>query len=654
MSTTRRLRDVSKRTAPYGTWPSPITGEALATSGVTLGTVEVSDKDIYFIEGRPSDGGRQVIVRSSRDGLEDAIGPKFNARTRVHEYGGRSFVVHGSTVYFSNFVDQRLYRVERGGTPEAITPEPVIPAGLRYGDPIVSHDGDWIICVHERHYEDREADNEIVMVATDGSAEPRTIASGRTFYAYPRLNPAGDRLLWTCWDHPNMPWDGTELWVADFNKGSLEDERKIAGGPRESIYQPTWGPDGDIHFVSDRTGWWNLYRERNGEVDALLPIDAEFGGPQWGLGQSHHDFLEDGRLVTIWTTDGIDHLGLIENGGLSEIGTPYSYFAPFLRSDGDSIVVVAGSPSESVSLVRIDAADHKIEVIKRSNTIGVDPGYFSPPIPIEFPTGRGLTAHALYYPPKNLEFEGPEEERPPLAVFTHGGPTGRVHPSLDVTKQFWTSRGFAVVDVNYGGSAGYGREYRDRLKGQWGIVDTEDCINAARYLIERGEVDGNRVVIRGGSAGGWTTLCALTFHDLFKAGANYYGVADLAAFVHDTHKFESRYLDSLVGPYPEKKDLYEERSPAHFPERISCPLITLQGLEDLVVPPSQSEIIVNALREKGLPVAYLVFEGEQHGFRRAENIKRAIEAELYFYSKVFEIDIADIIEPVEIENLPVD
>ena len=654
MSTTRKLLAVSKRIAPYGTWPSPITGEAVATSGVTLGDIDVSDKDIYFIEGRPSEGGRQVIVRASRDGLEDVIGPEFNARTRVHEYGGRSFVVYGSTVYFSNFVDQRLYRAERSGTPEPITPEPVIPAGLRYADPIVSHDGDWVICVHERHYEDREEDNEIVMVATDGSAEPLTITSGRTFYAYPRLNPAGDRLLWTCWDHPNMPWDGTELWVANFNKGSLENERKIAGGPEESIYQPSWGPHGDIHFVSDRTGWWNLHRERNGEIEELLTMEAEFGGPQWALGQSHHDFLEDGGLVTIWTTDGIDHLGLIEDGGLKEIDTPYSYFAPHLRSDGDSIVVVAGGPSESASLVRIGAGDHKVEVIQRSNTIGVDPGYFSPAVSVEFPTERGLTAHALYYQPKNLEFEGPDEELPPLAVFTHGGPTSRVRPSLDVTKQFWTSRGFAVVDVNYGGSSGYGRDYRDRLKGQWGIVDTEDCLNAARYLIERGEVDGDRVVIRGGSAGGWTTLCALVFHDFFKAGANYYGVADLATFVHDTHKFESRYLDSLVGPYPEKKDLYEERSPANFPERISCPLITLQGLEDLVVPPSQSEIIVNALREKGLPVAYLAFEGEQHGFRRAENIKRAIEAELYFYSKVFGIDIADRIEPVEIENLPVD
>lgn len=639
------------KVAPFGSWRSPITAEAVATAGVTLTEPMASAGAVYWLEGRPAEGGRQVLVGRSAEGTTDAIPRPLNARTTVHEYGGGSYFLHEATLFFSNFHDQGLYRVDRGGKPRPITPEPPIPAGFRYADGVVTGDGRWIVCVREQHHRETEAENDLVLIPADGSADPVTIASGRTFYSYPRLSPDGSRILWTCWDHPNMPWDGTELWAAEFSEGGLRNSREVAGGPDESIYGPSWSPGGEIYFASDRTGWWNIYRETGGAIEPVCPMDAEFGGPQWRFRYAHHAFLEDGRLVSLITKQGVDHLAVIEDGAAVEIETPYTYFSSWVAALGNSVVLVAGSPTEPSSVIRVEIDSGDVEVLATSTEEEIDDGYVSKAEPIEFPTQNRLSAHALYYPPKNKEFEGPVDERPPLIVFTHGGPTGHVNSSRDLIKQFWTSRGFAVVDVNYGGSTGYGREYRNRLRGMWGVVDTEDCISAARYLIERGDVDGKRVAIRGGSAGGWTTLSALAFHDFFQAGANYFGVAELETFVRDTHKFESRYLDSLIGPYPERKDLYEERSPANFAERISCPLITFQGLEDKVVPPSQSEIIVNALREKGLPVAYLAFEGEQHGFRQAPNIRRAAEAELYFYGRVFGIDIADEVEPVTIENL---
>ena len=636
--------------APYGTWKSSISAELIASSGVTLSEPMTNGSDVFWLEGRPSEGGRQAIVRFS-DGKSDVLPREFNARTTVHEYGGGSYFPHGETVFFSNFDDQRLYRFDPGGPPTPITPEPALARGLRFADGVVTKDGNWIICVQERHQEGSEAINELVILPTDGSAEPAAIASGRDFYSTPRLSPDGSRLLWLSWDHPNMPWDGTDLWVADFSNQTLKNERKVAGGPDESIYGPIWSPDGQIYFTSDRSGWWNIYREVEGSIERVCKEEAEFGGPQWAFRFGHQSFLEDGRLISLFSDRGIDHVAVIQDAKPVERKTPYTSFRPWVTPTDGSVLLIGASPTEPMSVIRLDIDSGDLEVLARGSEEKVDEGFLSIAEPIEFPTKGGKTAHALYYAPKNADYEGPIEEKPPLLVFTHGGPTGHVNSSRDLAKQFWTSRGFAVVDVNYGGSTGYGREYRNRLKGQWGIVDTNDCVNAARFLIERGDVDPDRVAIRGGSAGGWTTLCALVFTDFFKAGANYFGVSELESFVQDTHKFESRYLHSLIGPYPERKDLYEERSPANFADQISCPLITLQGLEDAVVPPSQSELIVDAVRKKGVPVAYIAFEGEQHGFRKAENIKRAAEAELSFYGKVFKFDIADEVEPVEIENL---
>ncbi len=643
------------RTAPFGSWRSPITSALIVEGGIRLGQLEVSGADVYWLEGRPREGGRHVLVRRAHDQTIELTPDGINVRTRVHEYGGGAYWVHGSTVYFASWADQRLYRQDiTGGDPTPITPEPDLPAGARYADGRVTPDGGWIICVRELHAEGHEAVNELVIIPGDGSAPPRALASGHDFYAFPRLSPDGRQLAWTSWDHPNMPWDGCELWVADLDttSGTLSGPRKVAGGPDESIFQPGWSPDGTLHFVSDRTGWWNLYREREGIVGPLAPMEAEFGEPQWGFGDSRYTFLADGSIACAFDKDGRTRLGLIERGlpGLRELDTPYTSIDN-LRSDGQRLYFLGASPTEFPAVVALDPATGSAEVLRRARELGVDVAYFSAPQPIEFPTEGGLTAHALYYAPANRDYSGPAGVLPPLLVHSHGGPTGAASSALDLNVQYWTSRGFAVVDVNYGGSTGYGRPYRQRLNGQWGIVDVADCANAARYLAQRGDVDGRRLIIRGGSAGGYTTLSCLVFTNVFAAGASHYGIADLETFVVDTHKFESRYIDSLVGPYPEMREVYRARSAINFIDHMSCPVILFQGLEDKIVPPSQAEQMVAVLRARGLPFAYVAFEGEQHGFRRAENIQRALDGELYFYARVFGFDTAEPIEPVEIENL---
>lgn len=620
---------------------------------------DIVDEVVYWLEGKPLEAGRVGIVRLASDGTRQDLTPSpLYVRTRVHEYGGGAYLVAGSTVFFSNFADQRLYRQDRGEAPRAITPEPPIQAGIRYADARITGDGRWLICVRERHRnaETPDADNELVVLPSDGLGEAQIIATGHDFYSSPAISPDGRRLAWLSWDHPRMPWDGCELSVADLSpEGTLTNERVVAGGPEESIFQPEWSADGVLHFVSDRSGWWNLYRLRDSSRDALAPMAAEFGAPQWAFGMSRYAFLTDGRIACIVTQDGFDRLVLVTPGkGVETLELPYTAYGSRIRSSGNTLVFVAASPTDSAAVIRLDASTRTPEVLRRSVDVSEtpDPGYISRPRAIDFPTENGaVTAYAIYYPPANPDFEGLPGQHPPLIVKSHGGPTAMTQARLDLGIQYWTSRGFGVVDVNYGGSSGYGRGYRERLKGRWGIVDTEDCINAAKYLAQQGEVDAHHLAIRGGSAGGYTTLCALVFHDDFAAGASYYGVADCEALATDTHKFESRYLDGLIGPYPAARDVYYARSPIHFADRLSCPVILFQGLEDRVVPPSQAEMMVAALRAKHLPVAYLAFEGEQHGFRKAETIQRTLEAELYFYSRVFNFPLADDIAPVEIENL---
>lgn len=637
-------------TARYGTWPSPVTAELLVADAVRLSSPQRDGADAYWREGRPHEAGREVIVRRRANGeVLDVLPPDFSARTLVHEYGSRCFVVREGTVYFTNFDDQRLYRLDPDDAPRPITPEPPTPRAWRYADPVLSSDGATLVCVRERHT-DAGVENDLVAVRTDGVGAPRVLAAGYDFFASPALSRDNRRLAWICWDHPNMPWDTTQLHEAE-----LDDElgvvstRVVVGAPDESVQQPAYGPDGTLHFISDRSGWWNVYAEDGDGARALAPREAEFAGPAWSTA-STYVVRDDGTLVVVWSRGANGHLGVLApDGRLDEVRVAGSVFDA-LRGASGPVLALVGSPTASPAVVEIDLASGATNVLRTATPPVVDPSYISLAQDVEFPTEGGLSAHALYYAPTNPDVVAPPGTLPPLIVMSHGGPTAQSHAVLDLEIQYWTSRGFAVADVNYGGSTGYGRAYRERLKGQWGVVDLNDCVNAARFLAATGRADPRGLLIRGGSAGGYTTLCALTFRDDFAAGASYYGVGDLGALARDTHKFESRYLDGLVGPWPEAEATYRARSPIFHTELMTTPVILFQGLEDEVVPPAQADAMAEALRARGVPFAHLTYPGEQHGFRRAATITATIEAELAFYARVLGFTPADDLAPLEIEN----
>jgi len=639
----------ARKTAAYGSWASPITAQQIARSSIGLGQIALDARDIYWSELRPAEGGRHVIVRRREGVTQDVLPAPFSARTRAHEYGGGAFTVFDGSIYFSNDADQRLYRLTPGGAPYALTP----PAGRRYADAVPDRTRQRLLCVREDHDTGGTPVNTIVSIDLDGGSEPRTLVYGNDFYAAPRLSPDGRRLAWLTWNHPDMPWDGTELWLADVAPdGSPANARRVAGGRNESVFQPAFSPEGKLYFVSDRGNWWNICRLRHARVEALAPMEAEFGLPQWQFGMSTYAFESERRLVCAVNRAGTWQLAVLDTDthGFDIIETPFTDISGVTAAPG-AAVFIAAAPRMPAAVVRLDLATRRHEILRSSSSEKTDAAYLSAPQTLTYPTTGDGQAHAFYYPPANRDFRAPPDEKPPLLVSSHGGPTASASSALNLKIQFWTSRGFAVLDVNYRGSTGYGRDYRRQLDGRWGVADVEDCIAGARYLMERGLVDERRLAIRGSSAGGYTTLCALTFHDLFRAGAAYYGVSDLEALARDTHKFEAHYLDRLVGAYPERRDLYHARSPIHHVERLSCPVIFFQGLEDRVVPPDQTEKMVNALRAKGIAVAYVPFTGESHGFRRAENIQRALEAELYFYSRLFGFAPADSIDPVGIDNL---
>jgi dipeptidyl aminopeptidase/acylaminoacyl peptidase len=644
---------LARQIRPYGSWRSPISADAIAAGVVGLGQVQVDGDFVYWTELRGDEAGRTVIVRRGPDGRnQDVTPPGFNARTRVHEYGGGSYLARGGVVWFTNFADQRLYRQEAGGLPRPITQE----ADVRHADMVLDERRDRLYAVREDHTTGSQwAVNSLVSLGAGGQGAERTLAAGNDFYSTPRVSPSGSHLCWLTWNHPNMPWDGTELWVAEIGEdGGLRAQRKVAGGPEESIFQPEWSPSGVLYFTSDRSGWWNLYRWPGASVEPVIEIAAELGTTQWLFRASTYDFESEERIVCQVRSNGVTGLALIDTEArrLESMELPYTVYGPSIEVSRGRAFTVASSPSEAAAVVSVDLKTGKVEVLRRSAPPVADPAYFSMPEAIEFPTDGGRTAHAFYHPPSNPEYGAPETELPPLVVYVHGGPTSAVTNALDLEDQFWTSRGFGYLKVNYGGSSGYGRDYRRRLNGQWGVVDVADCVAGVRYLGGRRMVDPDRVAISGGSAGGYTVLRALSDTRVFKAGASHFGVTDLELFHGDTHKFESMYDQSLIGRWPEDRALYRERSPIHSVERISAALIVLQGLEDRIVLPNQAELMVEALRRKGLPVAYLPFEGEHHGFRMAKSIKRALEAELYFYSRVFGFELADPVEPVEIENLP--
>ena len=621
--------------AEYGFWKSPFTSDSVVKESVRLGEPALDGGDIYWLEGRPAEKGRSVLVRRNPDGSCDDVSPvPFNVRTRVHEYGGGAYAVDRGTVFFSNFSDQRICKISPGSEPEPLTPE----RPWRYADAAVDCGRGRLTAVREDHSDpSREPVNAIVTVPFQPNAEQNVLVSGADFYSNPRLSPDGRRLCWVEWRHPNMPWDGSELWAAEFAAdGSLAARRKVAGGPEESIFQPEWSPSGELFFVSDRSGFWNLYRDTPSGPAAVHEIEAEFGLPHWVFRMSTYGFTGDGRLICAYARAGAWNLALIDPaaGGLDPIETPYTDIDG-LQAAGNTAVFRGASPSEPAAIVRLNVESGETERLRSAATLADDlRPYLSSPQSISFPTAGGQAAHAFYYPPHNPDFAAPQDEKPPLIVISHGGPTSAASNALSLAKQYWTSRGFAIVDVNYSGSSGYGREYRKRLNGNWGIADVDDCTNAALYLAGQGLVDRGRLIVKGGSAGGYTTMACLAFRDVFAAGASYYGVSDLEALARDTHKFESRYLDSLVGPYPEARDAYVERSPIHAADKLSAPIIFFQGSEDRVVPPSQTETMVEALRTKGTPAAYLLFAGEQHGFRNGDNVKRALDAELYFYAAI--------------------
>ena len=644
-------------TTPYGSWKSPITSDLIVSSSLRLGAAQIEGADIYWAELRPQEGGRQLVVRY---GPEDDLGqvsdmtpPPFNVRSRVHEYGGGAYRVHKGVVYFSNFADQRLYRQRAADIkPEALTPEVEPRGGLRFADAVIDEQRERLICVMEDHRQSGEAVNAIVTIPLTGGM-PKVLVSGNDFYSSPRLSPDGKQLVWVTWNHPQMPWDGTELWIADVQTdGSLSRPHKLVGNVRESVCQPRWSPAGTLHFISDSTGGGNLYRWEGERAEPLFPIEAEFAGPQWNFGQSSYGFEDNRTIICTYKHEGVSRLARFDTlaRSMDEIETLYSGFGSLQIGKGFAVFLGISATHPS-ALVRLDLETLETTEIRHSSSVEIDAGYISKPEVISFPTTGGFNAYGIYYRPKNKDFEAEITERPPLLVKTHGGPTASASSAFNPTIQYWTSRGFAVLDVNYGGSTGYGRAYRNRLVGKWGIVDVDDAVNGALYLVEKGKADKERLAIDGGSAGGYTTLAALTFRDVFKAGASYYGVSDMSSLAKETHKFESRYLDSLVGPYPEKKSTYEERSPLNAVDQLSCPIIFLQGAEDKIVPPNQAEKMVDALKAKKIPVSYLLFEEEQHGFRKAQNIKRALDAELSFYAQIFGFELADKIEPVEIVGL---
>lgn len=650
---------------PYGSWPTPLTAEVVLASAVGLGGIAIDGPEIIWSEARPAEAGRVQLVRRSPSGeTVELLPPGFSTRSRVHEYGGAAWWTRDSMVWFANWSDQRLYRIgPHDAEPLALTPEPQVPGGDRYADGDLRPDGAQLVCIREHHPPDSrgaiDVTNELVLLDAHRPSVPAPIVTGPDFVAHPRFSPDSSRLCWIEWDHPNMSWDGTRLKVRILADGA---ETTVAGGPEESVLEPAWQADGSLVFISDRSGWWNLYRwdPGNDVVEPLVQTEAEIGVPAWSLGGARYGTLPDGRIVYAATRDGQDSLAVRDlDGTTNAIPTPFSAINDLRVAGENEIVVLATTPTAGAAIARIGLGDGdpRIETLRPPrdlSRLGVSEGHLSRPEAIEFPTADSQRAYGLFYPPANRDVTPPPDELPPLMVMIHGGPTADARAELHLDIQYWTSRGFAVVDVNYRGSSGYGRGYRNLLRGRWGVADVEDCLAAAQYLAAEGRVDPRRMCIAGGSAGGFTTLAALARSDTpFAAGANSFGIADLEVLAGDTHKFESRYLDRLIGPYPQERERYIERSPIHHLDELRRPVIVLHGAEDPVVPLRQSELIVSALRANGTPVAYVVFEGEQHGFRQAANIRRAFEAELSFYAQVFGFELPpdEQIEPVEIENL---
>ena len=647
-------------TAPYGTWTSPITIDLAARGSrplTALGTDPSRDDGaVYWLEGVPAEGGRMTLRRSV-DGVVSELTPApFNVRSRVHEYGGGAALVVDGIAYFSNFADGHVHRRHRDGRIAALTRD----GSQRYADFALDRAHRRLIGVNEDHRDPAtEPRNRLVAIDLDLDATPDDRASvvelwaGSDFVAAPRVSPDGKRLAWIAWSHPQMPWDGSMLWVAMLTPDGLRDARCVAGGPRESLCQPRWSPRGVLHVVSDRSGWWNLYRvDEDDRLIALCAMAAEFGEPAWQLAQSMYDFEADGGLVAIRIQEGVHRLARIDTAGhLRDVPTTLGYLDD-LHVGGGRAIALGGSDREPLSVVDIDLASGRHTALVRSFEVALPPDTFSTPRRVRYVNRAGATIHAVYYPPRNAAFDGPSDERPPLIVQGHGGPTSMTNTTLRLGNQFWTSRGFAILDVDYTGSTGHGRAYREALEGFWGEADVADLVDGARFVADAGLADPARMAIRGASASGYAVLCALVFEDVFAAGVSSYGVVDLASLFAETHKFESRYGQSLVGDPTGTAARVTDRSPLHHVDRIDAPVLFFQGSDDRVVPPSQSRAMYASLRARGIPAAYVEFAGEGHGFRRFETLARVLATELAFYAQVFGFDPADVVAPVDLASPP--
>ena len=646
------MPETMTETVAYGSWPSPISAASVVKGSRGLGALQFDGDYLYWLESRPEEGGRNTIMRWTHAGEpEELLAAPWNARTRVQEYGGGSLLVADGTIWFANLQDQRLYRMEPGKTPEAITPE----AELRFAGCALDRSRARLLCVREDHRHDGEPQNTLVAVPIEGVSEGEVLFSGSDFVSAPSLSPDGARIAFTSWQHPNMPWDNTTLWSAGFDEqGNLQG--LVAHNPetQESVINPRWGRDGRLYAISDRDNWWSIYRVE-AETFSSVPSGierAEIGGPGWAIGSDYYHLLDDGRILARVMKGGVSSLLMIDPASSSSQPLALASEAVHDFLPVDDRLFVISAPSESPpALLEASLGGAMRTVIRTSGASSVEQRWIPEYRLVSFPTSGGAEAHGIYLPPANPDVSAPVGTAPPLIVKVHGGPTSVSSPTYNTGLLYWSSRGFAILNLNYRGSTGFGREYRRALYGQWGIADVEDAVAGATWLAEQGLADPNRLIITGGSAGGYTALAAHAFHDTFAAGASHYGVSDLEALARDTHKFESRYMDQLIGPYPEQRDLYRARSPIHHLAGFSAPLLLLQGMDDPVVPPNQSQMIFEALKSRGVPTAYLAFEGEAHGFRKAENQIRALEAELYFYSRVLELDRPEELPAVEISGL---
>jgi dipeptidyl aminopeptidase/acylaminoacyl peptidase len=634
--------------APYGSWSSPISASTLTAKAVRLSEPQLCQSTVYWLESRPDEGGRNVLMCQPQGQQPyELLAANISVRTRANEYGGGAYLATKDAVYAVFDSDQRVYQIPLtpAGTPTPLTP----PGEYCYADFCLDPQRQRLIAVREDHLGPGEPVSELVALDLSGHAAVEVLASGADFYSNPRLSHRADKLCWLSWNHPNMPWDGTELTLAEVtDRGALTNPRTVAGGAAESIFQPRWSPTDELFFVSDRSNWWNLYRfAETGDV-CVLAMDAEFATPQWVFGMSTYGFCGRDKILCSFTQHGQWQLGLItpnhHNGyDYSPLKSPLTDINS-LATCAQQAVFIGANPSCAPALYRVSASALKpdatpaLTVLRRSQADSVAPQELARPQPVSYPTGDGDTCHGFYYPPCNATHQAPDGALPPLVVMCHGGPTGATSSALNYKLQFWTSRGFAVLDVNYRGSTGYGREYRDRLKNHWGVSDVQDVVAGAEYLVAQKLAHPEQLIIRGSSAGGYTVLAALTFSNTFSAGASLYGIGDLTALAEDTHKFESRYLGSLVGPYPEAKQTYLERSPIAHIEQLNCPVIFLQGLKDKVVPPAQAEAMVAALNDKGIAHEYVTFADEGHGFRAADSIQTAISKELAFYRRVLGLE----------------